>query len=76
MFYEIDSLTNFAIFKGKHLYWSFFLILKRDANADVSCEYSEMFSFLQFFLYRTPVHYTFWKFYVIIELLGRLWVQN
>ena len=49
MFYEIDSLTNFAIFKGKHLYWSFFLILKRDANADVSCEYSEMFSFLQFF---------------------------
>ena len=26
MFFKIDVLKNFAMFTGKHLYWSYFLI--------------------------------------------------
>ena len=34
-------------------------------------------NFLRTFFYGTPtVHYTFQKFYVMIEFFGRLWVQN
>ena len=42
MFFKIDVLKNLAMFTGKHLYWSYFLIylqgwrtaivLKRDSN--------------------------------------------
>ena len=57
-------LKNFAIFTGKHLCWSLFLIklklqafrpatlLKRDSNTDVSCEYCETFK--NSFFYKTP----------------------
>ena len=47
MFFEIGVSENFAIFTGKRLCWSFFLIklqaLKRDSNTGVSCEYCKIF---------------------------------
>ena len=56
-FYEIDALKNLAIFTGKKL--------QETPTQVFSCEYCEMFKYS--FLYRTPVHYTFPKFYVMIE---------
>ena len=51
MFFKISVLKNFAIFTGKHLCWSYFLIelqrpailLKRDSNTVSFCEYCEIF---------------------------------
>ena len=53
MFFEMRSITNFAIFTRKHLCWGLFLIklqafrpatfLKRDSNTGVSCGYCEIF---------------------------------
>ena len=40
-----------------------------------SCEYCEIFK-NSIFHRTTPDHYTFPKFYMMIELFGRLWVQN
>ena len=53
MFFKIPVLKNFAIFPGKHLCWSFFLIkfrprglqfyYKEDSTQLFSCEYCENF---------------------------------
>ena len=53
MFFKIGALENFAIFKGKQLCRSIFLIklqvwrpatlLKRDSTQVFSCEYCEIF---------------------------------
>ena len=50
MFFKIGVLKNFAIITGKHLCRC--LILKRDSNTGISCEYCEIFK--NSFLYRTP----------------------
>ena len=52
------------------------IFIKKDTPTQVfSCEYCKIFK--KSFFYRTPpVHYTFPKFYVIIEFFGCLWVQN
>ena len=36
-------LKNFAIFVGKHLYWSLFLIKLQSPTQPFSCEYCEIF---------------------------------
>ena len=63
MFFKIGVFKNFAIFKGKHLCRSLFLIklqpwrpatlLKRDSTQVFSCEYCEIFK-NTFFFYRAP----------------------
>ena len=58
MFFEIGVLKKFAIFKGKHLCWSLFLIKqaynvikKKTPPQMLSCEYSK--NFKSSFFYRT-----------------------
>ena len=61
MFFKIGVLKNFALFTGKHLRWSLFLIKlqarrpstlsKRDSTQVFSCEYYEIFK--KDFFYRT-----------------------
>ena len=62
MFFKIGVLKNFAIFSGKHLCWSPFLINKpeglqryqKETPTQVcSCEYCEIFK--NSFFYRTPL---------------------
>ena len=63
MFFKKVVLKNFAIFTGKYLCWSLFLIqlqafrpatlLKRDSNTVVSCEYCKVF--INNFISRTPL---------------------
>ena len=36
MFFEIGALKNFAIFRGKHLRWSLFLIKLQACNVPVN----------------------------------------
>ena len=70
MFCKIDALKNLAIFTGKHLGWKFFLInfiKKRQQHRCFSVNVAK---------WTHPVHYTFQKFYVMIEFLECLWVQN
>ena len=70
MFCKIDALKNLAIFTGKHLGWKFFLInfiKKRQQHRCFSVNVAK---------WTHPVHYTFQKFYVMIEFLGCLRVQN
>ena len=70
MFCKIDALKNLAIFTGKHLGWKFFLInfiKKRQQHRCFSVNVAK---------WTHPVHYTFQKFYVMIEFLGCLLVQN
>ena len=45
MFFKIGVLKNFAIFTGKSLCWSLFLIklLKRNSNTGFSCEKCNIF---------------------------------
>ena len=45
MFFKIGVLKNFAIFTGKSLCWSLFLIklLKRNTNTGFSCEKCKIF---------------------------------
>ena len=59
MLFKIGILKNFAIFTGKHLCWSFFLIKlqafrpeKETPTQVFSCEYCEIFK--NTFFYRTP----------------------
>ena len=64
MFFEISSLKNFAIFKGKHLCWGLFLIklqafrfaifLRRYSNTGDSYKYCETFK-NSFFYRKHPV---------------------
>ena len=61
MFFKIGFLKNFAIFRGKHLYWNLFLIklqalrpvflLKRDEHR---CFPVNIAKFLKTAFYRTP----------------------
>ena len=63
MFFKIGVLKSFAIFRGKQLCWSLFLIKlqalvlqhylkeKRDPNTCISCEYCKIFK--NSFFYRT-----------------------
>ena len=52
------------------------IFLKKETPAQVfSCKYCEVFNNSLFYR-ANPVHYTFPKFYVMIEFFGRLWVQN
>ena len=51
MFLKIVVLENFAIFTGKHLCWSLFLI-KLTPTQLFSCEYWKIFK--NTFFYRTP----------------------
>ena len=63
MFFKTAALKKFAIFTGKHLCWSVFLInlqvwrpaalLKRDSSPNFSREYCEVFK--DGFIYRTPL---------------------
>ena len=58
VFLKNGALKNFAIFTGKHLYWSLFLIklqafrpatlLNRGSNTGVSCEICEIFKNIYF----------------------------
>ena len=59
MFFNVGVLENFAIFTGKHLYWSLFLIklqacnfVKKTPTQVFSCPYCEIFR--TSFFYRTP----------------------
>ena len=71
MFFRIGVLKNFAIFTGKHLCRSLFLIklqcwrpatlLKRDSTQVFSCEYCKIFK--NTFFYRTPLVATFFLSY-------------
>ena len=75
----------FKKFFRKHLCWSFFLrklqawrsafLLKK--RLQYSCFPVNIAKFLRtiFFFGTPPVHYTFPKFYVVIEFFGRLWVH-
>ena len=77
MFYKIDALKNLAILTGKHLCWSFFSINFIRKILQHGCFYVNIAKCLSTaFLLNTPFHYTFLKFYVMIEFLGILWVQN
>ena len=58
IFFKIGALNKFAIFTGKHLCWSLFLIkketlLKETPTQVFSCEYGEIFKISFFF--RTPL---------------------
>ena len=63
MFFKIGILKNFAIFTGKNLCWSIFLIKLQVSNPETllkkapmqlfSCEYGGIFKIS--FFYRTPV---------------------
>ena len=60
MFFKIDVLKSFAIFAGKYLCWSYFVIklqcwrsavlLKRDSNTAVFSEHCEVISIVHLFL--------------------------
>ena len=74
---EKTVLKNFAIFTGKHLCWSLFLIklqdfrpatlLERDSNTDVflfSCEYCKDFKYL---LRKTFTSGCFWRLQTFLQ---------
>ena len=76
MFFRTSFLKNFAIFTGKYLCWSLFLIRfqdwrpaflfkKRLQHRFSFCQYCKIFK--NGFFYRRPVHYTIPKFYLIID---------
>ena len=77
MFFKTGVLKNFAIFTGKHLCWSLFLIKLQDWRLAFSlkktlqhrCFHMNIARFLKIAFLWTPVHYTFQKFYVVIDML-------
>ena len=72
MFYKADALKDLAIFTGIHLYWRIFLINFIKKSLQHMC-----FPFnITKCLSAAPIHYTFQKFYVMIEFFGCLRVQN
>ena len=86
IFFKIAVLKNFAILSRKACVAEYLfnkvagmkvcIFIKKETPAQLfSCEYCEIFK--NNFFYKTPpVHHTFPKLYVMIELFGRLWVQN
>ena len=52
------------------------LIKKKIPTEVFTCEYCIAKFLRTAFLWNTFCYYTFPKFYVVIELFGRLWVQN
>ena len=76
MFLKTDVLKSFAIFTGKRMCWSLFLIklqdwrpvflFKETLTQVFFCEYCEIFK--NSFFTGTPSHYTFLKFYLMIDI--------
>ena len=53
-----------------------FIFIKRKTPAQAfSCKHYEIFK-NKFFYGTPPVHYTFPKFYVMVEFFGCLWIQK
>ena len=77
MFYEINALTNLAIFTGKHLFWRLFLINFIKNRLQHRCfpvsiaKYSSTAFYIEYIC-----EYEFFEYYAMLSIFFRSFLQD